>query len=216
MSIELVILSNHFNLCHPLLLLPSIFPSIRVFPNELALCIMWAKYWNLSLNFSISPSNEYSGWISFRIDWFDLFAVQGTLKSLLQHHSPKASILWHADFFTVQLLGYIPLWGICKKALKSGSQRGICISMSIAALFTIAKRWKQPKCPSIDEWINSMWYIYTQKNIFLHKWILFSLKWKEILTHATTWINLEDITLSEISRLQKDQYCMTPLTWRAY
>ena len=91
MSIELVTLYNHLILCRPLLLLPSIFPSIRVFPNELALCIMWAKYWNLSLNFSISPSNEYSGWISFRIDWFDLFAVQGTLKSLLQHHSSKAS-----------------------------------------------------------------------------------------------------------------------------
>ena len=103
MSIESVMPSNHLILCHPLLLLPSIFPSIRVLSNELALRIMWAKYWNLSLNFSISPSNEYSGWISFRIDWFDLLAVQGTLKSLLQHHSSKASILWHADFFMVQL-----------------------------------------------------------------------------------------------------------------
>ena len=85
MSIDSMMPSNHLILCHPLLLLPSIFPSIRVFSNESALCIRWPKYWNLS--FSISPSNEYSGLISFRIDWFGLLAVQGTLKSLLQHHS---------------------------------------------------------------------------------------------------------------------------------
>ena len=101
MSIESVMPSNHLFLCHPLLLLPSIFPSIRVFSNELALRIRWPKYWNFS--FSISPSNEYSGLISFRIDWFDLLAVQGTLKSLLQHHSSKPSILWHSAFFVVQL-----------------------------------------------------------------------------------------------------------------
>ena len=91
MSIESVMLSNHFILCHPLLLLPSSFPSIRVFSNGSALCIRWPKYWNFS--FSISPSNEYSGLISFRIACFDLLAVQGTLKSLLQHHSSKATIL---------------------------------------------------------------------------------------------------------------------------
>ena len=85
----------------PLLLLPSIFPSIRVFSFELAVCIRWPKYWSFSL--SISPSNEYSGLISFRIDWFDLLAVQGTLKSLLQHHSSKASVLQHSAFFMVQL-----------------------------------------------------------------------------------------------------------------
>ena len=85
-----MILSNHLILCRPLLILPSVFPSIRVFSNELALCIKWPKYWSLS--FSISPSDEYSGLISFRIDWFDLLAVQGTLKSLLQHHNLKASI----------------------------------------------------------------------------------------------------------------------------
>ena len=101
MSIESVMPSNHFVLCHPLLLLPSIFPRIRVFSNELALCIRWPKYWVFSL--SISPSNEYSGLISFRIDWFDLLEVQGTLKSLLQHHSSKASILWHSAFLIVQL-----------------------------------------------------------------------------------------------------------------
>ena len=97
MSIELVVLSNHLNLCHPLLLLPSILPSIRVFSSELALHIRWPKYWSFS--FSISPSNEYSGLIFFSIDWFDLLVVQGTLKSLLQHHSSKASILWHSAFF---------------------------------------------------------------------------------------------------------------------
>ena len=101
MSIELVMPSKHFGLCHPLLLLPSLFPSIRVFSNELTLCIRWPKYWNFSFN--ISHSNEYSGLISFRIDWFDLFVVQGTLKSLLQHHSSKASVLQCSAFFTVQL-----------------------------------------------------------------------------------------------------------------
>ena len=101
MSIESVMPSNHLILCHPLLLLPSIFPSIRVFSNESALRIRWPKYWSFS--FSISPSKEYSGLISFRIDWFHLLTVQGTLKSLLQYHSSKASILWHSAFFTVQL-----------------------------------------------------------------------------------------------------------------
>ena len=101
MSIRSVMPSNHLFLCHSLLLLPSIFPSIRVFINESALHIRWPKYW--SFNFSISPSNEYSGLISFRIDWFDLLAVQGTLKSLLQYYSSKASILWCSTFFMVQL-----------------------------------------------------------------------------------------------------------------
>ena len=97
MSIQLVMPSNHLILCRPLLL--SIFPSIRTFSNESVLCIRWPKYWS----FSITSSNEYSGLISFRIDWFDLLAVQGTLKSLLQHHSSKASILWCSAFFMVQL-----------------------------------------------------------------------------------------------------------------
>ena len=101
MSIESVMPSNHLILCSPLLLLPSIFPSIRVFSNESFLCIRWPKYWSFS--FSISPSNEYSELISFRMDWFDLLAVQGTLKSLLQHHSSKVSIIWHTAFFMVQL-----------------------------------------------------------------------------------------------------------------
>ena len=101
MSIESMMPSNHLILCHPLLLLPSIFPRIRVFSNESVLRIRWPKYWSFS--FSISPSNEYSGLISFRIDWLDLLAVQGTVKSLLQHHSLKASILWRSVFFIVQL-----------------------------------------------------------------------------------------------------------------
>ena len=101
MSIELVMPSNHLILCHPLLLLPSIFPSIRVFSNESALHIRWPKYWSFS--FSISPSCEYSGLISFRMDWLDLLAVQGTLKCLLQHHSSKASVLQHSAFFIIQL-----------------------------------------------------------------------------------------------------------------
>ena len=101
MSIESVMPCNHLILCHPLLLVPSIFPSIRVFSNESALHIRWPKYWSFS--FSINPSNKYSGLISFRMNWFDLLAVQGTLKSLLQHHSSKASILQCLAFFIVQL-----------------------------------------------------------------------------------------------------------------
>ena len=101
MSIKLMVPSNHLILCCPLLLLPSIFPSIRVFSSESVLHIRWLKYWSFS--FSISPFNEYPGLISFRIDWFDLLAVQGTLKSLLQHHGSKASILRCSAFFIVQL-----------------------------------------------------------------------------------------------------------------
>ena len=101
MSIKSEMTFNHFILCHPLLLVPSIFVSIRVFSSESVICIRWPNYWSFS--FSISPSSEYSGLISFRTDWLDLFAVQGPLKSLLQHHSSKASILWRSAFFIVQL-----------------------------------------------------------------------------------------------------------------
>ena len=101
MSVESVMPSNHLILCHPLLLLSSVFPSIRAFFNESVLHIRWSKYW--SFNFSISPSNEYSGLIFFRMGWLNLLIVQGTLKSLLQHHSSKASILWCLAFFIVQL-----------------------------------------------------------------------------------------------------------------
>ena len=101
MSIELVMPCSHLILCHPPLLLPPIPPSIRVFSNESTFCMRWPKYWSFSFN--SSPSNEYSGLISLRTDWFDLLAVQGALKSLLQHHDSKASILWHSNFLTVQL-----------------------------------------------------------------------------------------------------------------
>ena len=101
MSTESMMPSNHLILCHPLLLLPSIFPSIRVFTNESVFRIIWPEYWSFS--FSISPSNEYSGLISFRIDWFDLLAMWGTFKILHQHHSSKASIFWRSAFFMIQL-----------------------------------------------------------------------------------------------------------------
>ena len=107
MAIELVMLSNQFILCHPLLLPSSIFPSLRVFSSELALHVRWPKYWRFSL--SISPSNEYSGLTSFRIDWFNLLAVQGTLKSLLQYHNSKASIIWCSAFFISLVYMHI-LW----------------------------------------------------------------------------------------------------------
>jgi len=110
MSIESVMPSNHLILCHPLLL-PSIFPSNKVFSNESVLCIRWPKYWSFS--FSINPSKQCSGLISFRMDWLDLLAVQGTLKSLLQYHSSKASILWHSTFFIVHLShSYMSTWKI--------------------------------------------------------------------------------------------------------
>ena len=112
MSIESVMPSNHLVLCHPLLLLPSIFPSIRVFSKESVFPIRRPKYWSFS--FSINPSNEYSGLISFGIDWFDLLAVQGTLKSLLQHHSSKASILQHSSTFFMDQLSH-PIYCAAKK-----------------------------------------------------------------------------------------------------
>ena len=115
MSIALVIPSNLLILCRPLLLLPSIFPSIRVFSNESVLHIRWPKYWSFSFN--ISPSNEYSGLISFRINWLDLLAVQGTLKSLLQHYSSKALILRHSAFFIVQLSHPYMTTGKCKPTI---------------------------------------------------------------------------------------------------
>ena len=108
MSIELVMPSNHLILCHPFLLLPSIFPSITVFSNESVLRFRWPKHWSFSIN--SSPANEYSGLISFRMDWLDLLAVQGTLKSLLQHHSSKASVLQHSAFFSPTLTSIHDHW----------------------------------------------------------------------------------------------------------
>ena len=108
MSIESVMPSDHLIPCRPLLLLPSIFPSIRVFSNDSAVCIRWPKYWSFSFN--ISPSNEHPGLISFRMDWLDLLEVQGTLKSLLQHHSSKASILWCSAFFISLFKSFFEFW----------------------------------------------------------------------------------------------------------
>ena len=133
MSIESVMPFNHLILYRPLLLLPSIFPSIRVFSNESALCVRWPKYWSFS--FSISPSNEYSGLISFRIDVFDLLAVQGTLKSLFQHHSSKASILWCSTFFIVQLSHpYVTT----RKTI--ALTRWICVGKGMSLLFNMLSR----------------------------------------------------------------------------
>ena len=123
MSVELMMPSNHLILCHPLLLLPSIFPSIRVFSNESGLCIRWPKYWSFSLN--ISPSKEHPGLISFRMDWLDFLAVQGTLKNLLQHHSSKASILRCSAFLIVQLSHPYVTTG--KKKFLKGSKLPDCI-----------------------------------------------------------------------------------------
>ena len=133
-SIESVVLSNHLILCRPLLFLPSIFASIRVFSNESALHIRWPKYWSFS--FSLSPSNEYSGLISFRIDWFDLLAVPWILKSLLQHHNLKASTLWCSAFFMVQLLchpldgGVQMQWLVPSPGAHSGDGDGYKYSIS--------------------------------------------------------------------------------------
>ena len=142
LSTESVMLSNHLILCHPLLPLSLVLPIIRVFSSESALHIRWPNYWSFS--FSNSSSNEYSSVISFWIDWFDLLAVQGTLKSLLQHQSSKASILQHSAFFMVQLSR--PYMTI-----------GKTIALMIVALFTIAKIRKQPSCPSVDKWIYIQW-----------------------------------------------------------
>ena len=134
MSIELVMPCNHLILCHPLFLLPSIFPSLRVFSKELALRIKWPKFWSFS--FSICPSNEYSGLISFKIDWFYLFAIQGTLKSLLQHHNSKASILWCPAFFMVRLSRLYMTTG---KTIASTIQTFVCKEMSLP--FNILSRF---------------------------------------------------------------------------
>ena len=135
MSIRLAMPSNHLILCCPLLLLPSIFPSIRVFANEWTLCIRWPNYWS----FSISPSNEYSGLICFRTDWLDLLAVQGTLKCLLQHHSSKALILWHSGLFIVQLSHpYMTIGKTIALAIQTFVGRVISLLFNLLTSFVIA------------------------------------------------------------------------------
>ena len=152
MSIESVMPSNHLILCRLLLLLPSIFPSIRVFPMSW-LSIRWPKYWSFS--FSIRPSNEYSGLISFRIDWFDLLALQGTLKSLLQHHNMKASVLWCSTFFMVQLS--YPYMTTGKTIALA---RWIFVNKVVSLLFNMLSRWviavlPRSKCLLIS-WLQSL------------------------------------------------------------
>ena len=167
-SIKWVILSNHLILCRPLLL-PSIFPSIRIFSNESVLCIRWPKYW--SFCFSISPSSEYSGLISFRIDWLDLFAVQGTLKSLLQHQSSKASILKHSAFFIVHLS--CPYTTIGKAiALTRQTFVGEVTSLLFNMLSRLAKAFLPRSKHLLITWLQSpsavILYIYTYLCICLH------------------------------------------------
>ena len=147
-SIESVIPSNHLILCCPLLLLPSIFPSIRVFSSELALRIRWLKYWSFSFN--ISPSNEHRGLISFRMDWLDLLAFQGILKSLLQHHSSKASILWHSAFFIVQLSH--PYMTTGKTIALTGSSVQFSLSVVSDSLQPHESQHTRPPCPSPTPW----------------------------------------------------------------
>ena len=161
MSIESVMPSNYLIFCYPLLLLPSIFPSIRVFSNESALRIRWLKYWSFSFN--ISPSSEHPGLISFRMDWLDLLAAQGTLKSLLQHHSSKASILWCSAFFIVQLSHPYMTNG---KTI--ALTRWTFVGKVMSLLFNMLSRLKY----------------YSSINI-------------RILPSVTTWMDLEDIMLSE-------------------
>ena len=205
MSVKSVMPPNCFILCRPLLLLPPVPPSIRVFSNESGLHMRWPKYWSFS--FSISASSEHPGLISFRMDWLDLLAVQGTLKSLLQHHGSKASIFWHSAFFTVQLSypcmttgktialtrwtfvgnSVISLLGIYPKELESQiSKRYLytCVysstihnSQEVEALYL----WT-------DKWINGMWYVFTMEYDL-------SLKSKAILAYAPTQMSIKDIML---------------------
>ena len=152
MSIESVMPSNSLILCQPLLLLPSNFPSIRVFLIELALCIRWPKYWSFS--FSISPSNEYSGLISFRIDWLDLLAIQGTLKSLLQYHRSQASVLRHSSFFMVQLSHpYMTTGNTIALTIRTFVGRVISLLFNMLSRFVIASL---PRCKHLlISWLQS-------------------------------------------------------------
>ena len=171
MSIESVMPSNDLILCRPLLLLPSIFPSIRVFPNESTLCIRWPKYWSFSFN--ISPSNEHPGLISVRMDWLDLLAVQGTIKSLLQHYSSKASILWHWAFFIVQLSH--PYMTTEKTIALT---RWTFVDEIMSLLFNMLSRWVQAFFFNVSNW----WLNLPFCNAFfgiLHIW--YGIFWKGIL-----------------------------------
>ena len=181
MSIELVMPSNHLILCRPLFLLPSIFPSIRVFSSESALHIKWSKHWSFS--FSINPSHEYLGLISFRIDWVDLLAVQGALRSLLQHHSSKASILWCSAIFIVQLSHP---YMTTRKTIALTRWTFVCKVISL--LFNMLSRFVISLLPRskhllVHSWdLHLKWFWSPRKEnlalfpLFLH---LFAMKWRD-------------------------------------
>ena len=209
-SIESVMPSSHLILCHPLLLLPPIPPSIRVFSNESALRIRWPKYWSFS--FSIIPSKEILGLISFRMDWLDLLAVQGTLKSLLQHHSSKASILLQCSaFITVQLSHPYMTTGKTIALTRHMTQQSHCWTytprkpelqecpMFIAGLFRICRTWKQPRCPSADKWIRRLWYTYTMEYYS-------AIKRNAFESVLMKWMKLEPIIQREVNWKEKHQY----------
>ena len=190
MSIELGMPSNHLILCCPLILPPSIFPRIRVFSNELVLCIRWPKYWSFS--FSISPSNEYSGLISFRMGWLDLLAVQGTLKSLLQYHGSKVSILWHSAFFMAQLSHpymttgktiALTIWTFVGKVLF------LLFNMLSSLIIAFVPRSKS----LLISWLRSPLFCFNFLYFFLSWWKwLFSLtstKFYYTLNNTTTYFN---------------------------
>ena len=158
MSIESVMLSKHLNLCCPFLVLSSVFPIIRVFSNESALCIRWPKYWS----FSISPSNEYSGLISLRIDWFDLLDVQGTLKTFHQHHSLKASILERSAFFMVQLSHpYVTTGKTITLTIQTFVGRVMCLLYNMLSRFVIAFI---PKSKGLLSWLQSLSIVILEPN----------------------------------------------------
>ena len=178
MSIESVMPSNHLILCRPLLLLPSIFPSIRLFSNELALHIRWPKDWSFS--FSISFSNEYSGLISFRIDWFDLLTVEGILKSLLQHHSSKASILWLSAFFIVHL-SHLYMTPGKTIALTRWAFVSKVMSLPLNMLFTFVIAFlRKSKCLLIS-WLLSLFTVIMEppklKSVPVSTFTLFAINW---------------------------------------
>ena len=192
MSIELVTPSNHLILCHPLLLPPSIFPSSRVFSNESVLRIRWPKYWSFS--YSISPSNEYSGLTSFRMDCVDLLAVQGTLKSLLQHHSSKASILWHSAFFIVQLSHpYMTTWKTIALT------RWTFVGKVMSLLFNILSRLLIPFLPRskhfLISWLQSPSSVILEpQNVNSHCFHCFPiyLPWSDgTRSHGLSFLNVE-------------------------
>ena len=190
MSIKLVMPSNHLILCHPLLLLPSIFPSIRVFSNKAALHIRWPKYWSFS--FSISPCNEHTGLISFRMDWLDLLAVQGTFKSLPQHHSSNAPILQCSAFFIVQLShAYMTTTIALTRMTFSGKIISLLFNIMSRLVTTFLPR---SKCPLFHGCSHHLQWFWRPKNKVCHYFHCFSiyLPWSDgIRCHDLSFLNVE-------------------------